>query len=105
MQTFDKAFSLTLDITPGRSGPNMFVAHVMDNHTNKPATHVNITLYTTMQDMAMGTDSFALRADGNGQFSATSDLLSMSGHWAIGITIQTTDHVMHKTGVNLVMPL
>lgn len=105
VQTFDKDFTITLDITPNRSGPNAFMAHVKDNRANKPAIHAHITLYTTMQDMAMGTDSIVLHSDGNGQFSATSNVLSMGGDWAIGITIQTPDHVIHKAGVNLIMPL
>jgi len=67
------------------------------------ATHVVITLYTTMQDMPMGTDSVVLRAEGGGQFSATSDILSMGGHWALGITIQTANHVIHKAGVSLLL--
>jgi 5-hydroxyisourate hydrolase-like protein (transthyretin family) len=80
----------------------VFTVHVLDAHTGQLASHVTITLYTTMQDMAMGTDSIALHANGKGQFSATSDNLSMSGHWAIGIAIQTPDHALHKAGVSLV---
>ena len=104
VQTLDKDFTLILDITPGYSGTNIFMLHVTDNHTAKPATHVGITLYTTMQDMVMGTDSLALHADGSGQFSLTSEALSMGGHWAIGITIQTADNIVHKAGISLVMP-
>lgn len=100
-QTLDKDFTLILGITPGRSGPNTFVLSVTDNHTNQPATQVNITLYTTMQDMAMGTDSLTLHAEGNGQFSATSSVLDMGGHWALGIAIQTADHIIHKAGISL----
>ena len=96
---------MTLDITPNRSGPNVFTVQVMDNHTEKLAGRLNITLYTTMQDMAMGTDSITLHADENGNYSATSDNLSMSGHWAIGIAIQTPDHALHKAGVSLVTSL
>ncbi len=42
------------------------MVRVVDNRTGKPAVHVDITLYTTMQDMAMGTDSMVLHADGKG---------------------------------------
>ena len=104
VQTFDGDFTVTLDITPNHSGVNMFMAQVRDNHANQPATHVRIMLYTTMQDMDMGTDSLALHDDGMGQFSATSTNLSMGGHWAIGITISTADHIIHKAGVSFVMP-
>jgi hypothetical protein len=71
------------------------------DHRGQPASHVEITLYTTMQDMLMGTDSVVLHADGPGRFSGTSDVLSMGGHWAIGITIRTLDHIVHKAGVRL----
>lgn len=105
VQTFDGAFTITLDITPNRSGTNVFQAQVFTTRTNTPATHLTITLYTTMQDMPMGTDSIVLYNDGHGQFSATSDALSMNGHWAIGITIQTPDHMIHKAGVSLLTSL
>lgn len=104
VETFDRAFTLTLTISPDHAGPNRFTLQVKD-HTGRPAEHVEITLYTTMQDMSMGTDSVVLHPDGPGQFSTTSDVLSMGGHWAIGIVIQAADHVIHKAGVMLAIPL
>jgi len=104
VETFDRAFTLTLTIAPGHAGPNRFTLQVKDR-TGKPAEHVEITLYTTMQDMSMGTDSVVLHPDGPGQFSATSDVLTMGGHWAIGIAVQTADHGIHKAGVMLALPL
>lgn len=101
VKTFDGVFTLTLTITPNRSGTNVFTARVMDSRADRLATHVNITLYTTMQDMPMGTDAISMHAAGKGLFSATSDNLSMAGHWAIGITIQTSNHALHKAGVSL----
>lgn len=104
-KTLDGDFAVTLDITPNRSGTNIFRVRVMDTRTDKQVTQGKITLYTTMQDMPMGTDSIVLHTDGTGQFSATSDTLSMGGHWAIGITIQTSDQTIHKVGVGLVIPV
>jgi predicted small lipoprotein YifL len=104
VRTLDGDFTVSLAITPNRSGTNVFKVHVLDTHTDKPATHAKITLYTTMQDMPMGTDSILLHTDGRGLFSATGDNLSMGGHWAIGITLQLSDHSIHKAGVNLVTP-
>ena len=104
VKTFDGDFTVTLDITPNRPGTNVFMVHVLDNYTHKLVTHANIMLYTTMQDMPMGTDSILLHTDRQGQFSAASDNLSMDGRWAIGITIQTPDHTIHKAGVNLMTP-
>jgi hypothetical protein len=104
VKTLDGDFTVALDITPNRPGTNVFIVYVLDNHTYKPVTHVDITLYTTMQDMPMGTDSIILHADRQGQFSAASNNLSMGGRWAIGITIQPSDHTIHKAGVNLMTP-
>lgn len=98
-QTFDGDFTITLDITPNRSGPNTFTAHIIDNRSHSLVSNLVVTLYLTMQEMPMGTDSVTLQFQGNGLFSTTSDLLSMNGHWAIGITLQTTDHIIHKAGV------
>lgn len=105
IQTLDGAFTVTLDIAPNRSGSNVFTALVLDNHTKQPAATITVTLYTTMQDMAMGTSSIVLQAGGNGQFSATGNNLNMNGDWAIGIAIQTSDHALHKAGVSLVVSL
>ncbi len=104
VKTLDGDFTVTLDITPNRPGTNVFIIHVVDNQTHKPITHIDIILYTTMQDMPMGTDSIRLHADKQDQFSATNNNLSMSGRWAIGITIQPSDHTLHKAGVSLMMP-
>lgn len=102
-RTFDGNFTLTLTITPNHAGANSFTMQVTDR-AGQPAKHIAVTLYTTMQDMLMGTDSVALRSNGPGQFSATSNVLSMGGHWAIGIVIQTADHLLHKAGVRFVLP-
>ena len=102
LKTLDDAFTVTLDITPDRTGTNAFTMYVVNNHTGEAATHIQVTLYLTMQDMAMGTDSLLLQDGGKGLFSATGDNLSMAGHWAVGIAIQTTDQIIHKVGVSFV---
>lgn len=103
--TLDGDFTISLDITPGRSGTNVFLAHVMGTRTHYASGQVTVTLYTTMLDMAMGTDSILLHASKAGQYSATGNLLTMGGHWAIGIVIQTPDHHAHKAGISLLLPL
>jgi copper transport protein len=103
VQTFDRALAVALTITPNLAGRNVFTVRVRTNHASTFTTAVNVTLYTTMQDMPMGTDSIHLLADSNGFFSATG-VLSMQGNWAIGIVIQTHDHRFHKGGVMLVTP-
>jgi nitrogen fixation protein FixH len=104
VETFDRTFTLMFTILPGHVGTNRFTMQVTD-HAGRPAERVKITLYTTMQDMSMGTDSVVLHPDGPGQFSATSDVLNMGGHWAIGIAVQTADQSIHKAGVMLAIPL
>lgn len=104
VKTLDGALSITLDITPGHAGPNVFQMRVLNSRTGQQVTRATITLYFTMQDMSMGTDSIALRAQGKDMFSAASGDLSMGGHWAIGITIQTPDQHIHKAGISLVTP-
>ncbi len=101
-QTFDHAFTITLNVTPNHVGVNVFMASVLDNQTAQPTSAVKATLYLTMQDMAMGTDSLVLHFVANGQFSATGNNLSMGGQWAIGIVLQTPDHILHKAGISLV---
>jgi copper transport protein len=103
IKTLDGAFTITLDVTPNHAGNNQFSVLVLDNQTSKPAAQVVLTLYITMQDMPMGTTSLTLHADGNGHFSANGANLSMAGHWAIGIVVQTADHVEHKAGVSFVI--
>ena len=102
VETFDRVLTVTLTITPNRAGANMFTVLVRANHSSIRTTAMSVILYTTMQDMPMGTDAIPLHADRNDSFSATS-VLSMQGHWAIGIVIQTPDHRLHKGGVMLVM--
>lgn len=103
--TFDKDFTITLNITPNCACLNVFLVSVQDSHTGKPVSSVEVTLYTTMRDMGMGTDAVKLHANGDGKFSTTSNTLSMSGRWAIGITIATSDQHIHKAGIDLVVPL
>lgn len=104
-KTLDNVLTITLDISPNRSGPNVFTVSVLDNQTKQPAQVMAVTLFTTMQDMAMGTNSITLQATTNGQFSTTSNNLNMGGHWAIAIAVQTPDHTIHKAGLRLVTSL
>ena len=103
MQTFDRALAVALTITPNLAGPNVFTVRLRTNHAGTLTTAVKVTLFTTMQDMPMGTDAIHLVADSNGSFSAIG-VLSMQGDWAIGIVIKTPDHQLHKGGVMLVTP-
>jgi copper transport protein len=102
-QTTDDKFKVTLNINPNRFGTNVFTVSVVDNHTHAPTTNVGVSLYTTMLDMEMGTDSINLLPDGKGHFSANGDL-SMSGQWQVRIQIRTSDNTLHEAKVDFVTP-
>jgi len=75
----------------------------VDTATGKPATNIGVSLYTTMLDMDMGTDTVNLQPDGKGHFSGTGDL-TMPGNWEIRIQIRTPDASLHEASVKLVTP-
>ena len=103
VHTTDNKFTVQLNVNPNRFGTNIFTVTVIDNSTHKPTTDVGVSLYTTMLDMDMGTDTVNLRPDGKGHFSAPGDL-SMSGHWAIRIQIRTPDKTLLGATVHLFTP-
>lgn len=101
--TTDGKFKLMLNVTPNRFGPNVFTVTVSDPHTGKPTTNAGVTIYTTMLDMDMGTDTLNLQLDGHGHFSGSGDL-SMSGTWRISIQVRTPDNTLHRANVELFTP-
>lgn len=103
LQTKDNKFTVNLNVNPNRFGTNVFTVTVIDNSTAKPTTNVGVSLYTTMLDMDMGTDSVNLRPDGKGHFSAPGDL-AMSGNWQLRIQIRTPDDTLHEATVRLFTP-
>ena len=102
-QTTDDKFTVTLNINPNRFGTNVFTVSVVDNKTHAPTTSVGVSLYTTMLEMDMGTDTVNLQPDGKGNFSAPGDL-SMSGNWMIRIQVRTPDSTLHEARVPLFTP-
>ena len=103
MRTIDNKFTVKLNVNPDRFGTNIFTVTVINNSTGKPTTDVGVSLYTTMLDMDMGTDSVNLRPDGKGHFSSPGDL-SMSGNWQIRIQIRTADNTLHDARVHFFVP-
>jgi copper transport protein len=101
--TKDGKFTVTLSVNPNRFGTNVFTVSAVDSATGKPATNIGVSLYTTMLDMDMGTDTVNLLPDGKGHFSGSGDL-SMPGNWGIRIQIRTTDATLHEASVKLVTP-
>jgi len=101
--TKDGTFKVTLSVNPNHFGTNVFTVSAIDTATGKPATNIGVSLYTTMLDMDMGTDTITLQPDGKGHFSGTGEL-SMPGNWEIRIVIHTPDGILHETSVKLVTP-
>ena len=102
-RTTDGKFTVTLSVNPNRFGTNVFTVSAVDTTTNTPATNIGVSLYTTMLDMDMGTDTVNLLPDGKGHFSGSGDL-SMPGNWEIRIQIRTPDATLHEARVKLVTP-
>ena len=100
MDTSDGKFHLQLTITPDQAGNNTFTVSVTDAKSGKPLTGAQVQLFTTMLDMAMGTDSADLQSTGNGQYSTQGEL-SMAGNWQIGIQIRTADSQLHKDQIKI----
>ena len=103
LKTSDNKFTITFNVNPNRFGTNMFTVSVVDNSTGKPTTNVGVSLYTTMLDMDMGTDTVNVLPDGKGHFSASGDL-SMAGHWQIRIQIRTPNNTLHEAKVDFSVP-
>jgi len=103
VKTTDSKFTIMLNVNPNRFGTNVFTVSVVDNSTGKPTTNVGVSLYTTMLDMDMGTDTVNLLPDGKGHFSASGDL-SMGGNYQIRIQIRTPNNTLHEARVQFYVP-
>jgi copper transport protein len=103
VKTTDSKFTIMLNVNPNRFGTNIFTVSVVDNSTGKPTTNVGVSLYTTMLDMDMGTDTVNLLPDGKGHFSASGDL-SMGGNYQIRIQIRTPNNTLHEARVQFYVP-
>ncbi len=103
VRTTDGKFTVTLSVNPNRFGTNVFTVSAVDTSTGAPATNIGVSLYTTMLDMDMGTNTLNLLPDGKGHFSGTGDL-DMPGDWQIRIQIRTPDATLHEASVKLLTP-
>jgi len=103
VKTTDSKFTIMLNVNPNRFGTNIFTVSVVDNSTGKPTTNVGVSLYTTMLDMDMGTDTVNLLPDEQGHFSASGDL-SMGGNYQIRIQIRTPNNTLHEARVQFYVP-
>ena len=103
VRTTDGKYTVTLNVNPNHFGTNVFTVSAVNTSTGVPATNIGVSLYTTMLDMDMGTDTVNLLPDGKGHFSGTGDL-SMPGNWQIRIQIRTPGATLHEASVKLVTP-
>lgn len=103
VKTTDDKFTVKLNVNPNRFGTNVFTVTVTDNKTGQTMTNIGVSLYTTMLDMDMGTDTVNLLPDGKGHFSAPGDL-SMAGNWGIRVQVRTPDNTLHGANIKLLTP-
>lgn len=96
-KTSDGAYNVTLTISPNHFGSNVFTVQVVDTRSGKTlgANDASVSLFNTMLDMDMGTDTLDLLPDGKGGFTATADL-EMGGNWRIKVQVRTPDNQPHS---------
>lgn len=100
LQTDDKKYTLQVYVSPNHFGPNLFTVKVHES-TGAPASGVGVSIYTTMLDMDMGTDTVNLQPTSTqGTFSASGDL-GMGGNWQLRIQIRAPDNTLHEAKVKL----
>jgi putative copper export protein/nitrogen fixation protein FixH len=104
VKTTDNKFTVTLNVNPNHFGTNIFTVSVVDNSAGKPTANVGVSLYTTMLDMDMGTDTVNLLPDGKGHFTASGDL-SMGGNWQVRIQIRTPKGTLSEANVKFFVPI
>ena len=104
IKTTDQQFQIRLKVDPNQFGTNTFTATVFDSHGKPiPTASIGVSIYTTMLDMDMGTDTVNLQPDGKGHFSARGDL-SMGGYWQVRVEIRTLDATLHEATIKFFTP-
>jgi copper transport protein len=106
MKTSDGKYSVTLNVNPNQFGTNVFTVTVTDLSTGKQlgANQASVTIFTTMLDMDMGTQSASLQSNGKGGFSASGEL-SMGGNWQIQVLLRTPDGKLHEANFKIYTPI
>ena len=103
--TSDGKYNVTLNVSPNHFGTNVFTVQVTDVATGKSldANTVSVSIFTTMLDMDMGTDSVSLTPNGKGGFSGSGDF-SMGGNWDVKVQLRTADGARHEANFKLYTP-
>jgi nitrogen fixation protein FixH len=102
VQTTDGKFKLKLAIAPNSFGTNLFTVNVLDSN-GKQDTNVGVSVYLTMLDMDMGTDTVNLQPNDKGGFGAEGDL-SMPGSWQMRLQVRTLDNNLHEATLKFFAP-
>jgi nitrogen fixation protein FixH len=102
IQTTDGKFKLKLAIAPNSFGTNLFTVNVLDSN-GKQDTNVGVSVYLTMLDMDMGTDTVNLQPNDKGGFGAEGDL-SMPGNWRMRLQVRTLDNNLHEATLKFFAP-
>jgi copper transport protein len=100
LTTSDTIFTIKLSVSPNRLGPNVFTVTALDS-TGKVKNKIGVTIYTTMLDMDMGTNSISLQPDGKGNFVGNGEL-DMGGNWQLRVQLRTPDAKLHEATVKIV---
>ena len=77
----------SLKVAPTKFGTNTFLATVKDKN-GKPVEGASVLLQTTMLDMEMGQQAYALKETAPGVYSHSAPALVMVGHWALTFEVQ-----------------
>jgi len=102
IQTTDSKFKLKLAIAPNSFGTNLFTVNVLDSD-GKQDTNVGVSVYLTMLDMDMGTDTVNLQPNDKDGFGAEGDL-SMPGNWQLRLQVRTLDNNLHEATLKFFAP-
>ena len=102
VQTTDGKFKLKLAIAPNSYGTNLFTVNVLDSN-GKQDTNVGVSVYLTMLDMDMGTETINLQPNDKNGFGAEGDL-SMPGNWQMRLQVRTLDNNLHEATLKFFAP-
>jgi nitrogen fixation protein FixH len=86
---FATTVRVTLTVTPGSAGPNLFEAHVVDFDTGKPVQATSVSLDLSLPSRPdVGASRLDLEPQAGGVWSAKGTNLSIDGRWNVVVTVQ-----------------
>jgi copper transport protein len=86
---FATTVRVTLTVTPGSAGPNLFEAHVVDFDSGKPVPATSVSLDLSLPSRPdVGASRLDLQPQAGGVWSAKGTNLSIDGRWNVVVTVQ-----------------